>query len=271
VASGADRAKTSSAYDLFILVLTALSLVVMVALFLPQSEASRNLLIAYDNLLCLIFLADFTWRLSRSSPKRRYFFHERGWLDLLGSIPAFGVFRFSGLLRLARLSRVARISRLLREKGKRELVRDIVRNRGQYAALITVLAALLVLTIASAVVLRFESGAADANITSGGDAIWWAVVTITTVGYGDEYPVTLGGRLTAVFVMFTGVGIIGALASILSSVLVSSPEEDDTSSEPPTDDVRRELAAVRQELAALRQALAGGEPPAVSGSPEPPS
>ena len=63
--------------------------------------------------------------------------------------------------------------------------------------------------------------AADANIQTGGDAIWWGIVTITTVGYGDFYPVTLAGRLTGVFVMFAGIGIIGALASILASMLVS--------------------------------------------------
>ena len=83
--------------------------------------------------------------------------------------------------------------------------------------------AFIVLTVASALVLQFESKSPDANITTGGDALWWAVVTITTVGYGDKYPVTAGGRVTAIFVMFAGVGIIGALASILSSVLVPAP------------------------------------------------
>ena len=86
--------------------------------------------------------------------------------------------------------------------------------------------ALIVLTVASVLVLQFESKSPDANITTGGDALWWAVVTITTVGYGDKYPVTAAGRVTAVFVMFAGVGIIGALASILSSVLVPAPRAE---------------------------------------------
>src|SRR6185369_17298757 len=80
--------------------------------------------------------------------------------------------------------------------------------------------AYLVLSVATVLVLQFESSSPDANIVSGGDALWWGMVTITTVGYGDFFPVTLLGRLTGVFVMFAGVGIIGSLASILASLLV---------------------------------------------------
>ena len=117
--------------------------------------------------------------------------------------------------------------------------------------------ALIVLTVASVLVLQFESKAPDANITTGGDALWWAVVTITTVGYGDTSPVTAAGRVTAVFVMFAGVGIIGALASILSSILVPGPpaEPVDTTEAPSGLNVEQELAAVRSELTAIRALL----------------
>ena len=75
--------------------------------------------------------------------------------------------------------------------------------------------------------IQFESRSADSNITTGGDALWWAFVTITTVGYGDQFPVTTLGRTVGVFVMFAGVGIIGSLASILASVLVPQPGSDE--------------------------------------------
>ena len=73
--------------------------------------------------------------------------------------------------------------------------------------------------------LQAEAKAPDANITTGGDALWWGLVTITTVGYGDYYPVTMLGRIVGISVMFAGVGIIGALASILASMLVPPPKE----------------------------------------------
>jgi voltage-gated potassium channel len=254
-----DRRRLGNAYELFIFVLTVLSLAIMVGLLLPLSPATTTLLNAYDNLICLVFLFDFGFRLWRSSPKRAYVVGERGWLDLLGSIPSFGVFQASAILRLARLSRLFRIVRLVRAQKHGSIAKDVLRNRGQYAATITVLAAFVVLVVASTLVLQFENGAPGATITSGGDALWWAVVTITTVGYGDTYPVTVGGRITAFFVMATGIGIIGALASILASVLVPGPEGSEGSEGQGDGDageaVRSELAAVRAELEALRRTI----------------
>lgn len=247
----------SNAYNLFILVLTVFSLTVMVLLLLPLDEQSRELLTWYDNAICVIFLADFAYNLTGSKPKRAYFIRQRGWLDLLGSIPSLGVFQLTALFRLARLSRLARITRLLRGNNRRELVHDMVVNRGQYATFVTILLAGMVLSVASFLVLQFESRSPDANITTGGDAIWWGFVTITTVGYGDFFPVTALGRMVGVAVMFAGVGIIGALASILASLLVPPPKTDDapatvTRANPDGDRVAEELAALRAEVAALR-------------------
>jgi voltage-gated potassium channel len=242
----------SNAYELFILVLTFFSLVVMVALLLPGlSRSTAQLLEIYDNAICVLFLLDFGLRLTRASSKRGYFLDGRGWLDLLGSIPSFSFFRYTALLRLARLSRVARISRLLRGKSKRELVKDVLDNRGRYAVFVTLLAVMLVLAASAVLVLQLESKSADANIKTGGQALWWAVVTITTVGYGDYFPVTPGGRLTATVVMFCGVGIIGSLASILASVLVPAPKLPD-----PSPDSEATLTKIQQSLTEIHRQLA---------------
>ena len=83
--------KPSNAYSIFILVLTVLSLAVMVVLLLPLSEATLTLLRFYDNLICAIFLIDFVLNLRGAAKKSDYFIGQRGWLDLLGSIPSFGV------------------------------------------------------------------------------------------------------------------------------------------------------------------------------------
>jgi voltage-gated potassium channel len=249
--------RSGNAYNIFILVLTVYSLVLMVLLLLPLDSATLSLLNAYDSLICVVFLFDFAMNLIRTPSKKDYFIGHRGWLDLLGSIPSLGFFRASGLLRLARLSRLARITRLMRGQHKREITEDIVRNRSQYAVFITVMAALLVLTLSGGFVLQFESSAPESNIKSGGDALWWSLVTITTVGYGDRYPVTLAGRVTAVFVMVAGVGIIGALASILASVLVPPRAEDQEPAAQPSIEptLEQQLERIQGELAALREVV----------------
>jgi voltage-gated potassium channel len=257
----------SNAYNIFILVLTVLSLAIMVVMLLPISEATLKLLSVYDNLICVIFLIDFFQNLRAASKKSDYFIKERGWLDLLGSIPSLGLLtnvgKFAGLLRLARLSRLARIARLLRGENKKTLVKDILENRSQYAAFLTIMLTILVLTVASVLMLQFESQSPEAKITTGGEALWYSIVTITTVGYGDYYPVTTAGRITAMFIMFMGVGIIGALASILASLLVgsSSPPEEEApaTAEAPVDqqapNIEQELATIKNELADMRHLM----------------
>jgi voltage-gated potassium channel len=258
-----------NAYNIFILVLTVFSLVVMVLQLLPVTPAEEDLLRLYDNVVCGIFLIDFGVNLAGSRPRSAYLVGQRGWLDLLGSIPSLGFIPFTALFRLARLSRLARITRLLRGQAGKDLVLDVLKNRGEYATFITILLAGIVLSTASILVLEVESRSPDGNIKTAGDAIWWGIVTITTVGYGDRYPVTLAGRIIATFVMFAGIGIIGALASILASLLVApaGPPEPAAAEVPPTaaaavgdaaGAIAEELAGLRAEVAALRTALEAG-------------
>ena len=153
--------KPSNAYNIFILVLTVLSLAIMVVMLLPISSATLQLLSVYDNLICFIFLIDFFLNIRAAGKKSDYFIGQRGWLDLLGSIPSLGLLtnagKFVGLFRLARLSRLARIGRLLRGENKKTLVKDILENRSRYAAFLTILLTILVLTVTSVLVLQFES------------------------------------------------------------------------------------------------------------------
>jgi voltage-gated potassium channel len=108
-------------------------------------------------------------------------------------------------------------------------------------------------------VLEFESASPDGKIVTGGDALWYSMVTITTVGYGDYYPITPGGRLTAVFIMVAGMGIIGVLASLMFSLLLGggspAPEEEEktgTTTEPAADP---EITALIKEVTEMHQLL----------------
>ena len=223
-----------NAYNIFILVLTIFSLALMALLVIPWVDPeTRQLLNVYDNAVCVIFLIDFTYNITGAKPRSAYFIRQRGWLDLLGSIPSFGFFQLTALLRLARLSRLARIRKL---HGRPEAQSSSSRTCSTTAASTRRSSrssprawscAWRASWCCSSRAGRPTPTSRPAATPSGG-----RVVTITTVGYGDFYPVTTLGRLTGVSVMFAGVGIIGALASILASILVPPPKPASDEPEP---------------------------------------
>ncbi len=214
-------------YEIFIALLAVISLINLAISVLPFfSDNVKEIAQLVDRPLTAIFLLDFTSRLLRSEPKRAYFIDQRGWLDLLGSLPSF--------FRLFRIFRLLRVTRLMGEYGLRNIVRSFIRDRADNALLVVVFMVIVVLEFGSMVVVYFEQYAPGANITTGGDAVWWAFVSITTVGYGDQFPVTPGGRTAAVLVLAAGVGLFGVLSGYLANFFLapSSKEEPDPAAAP---------------------------------------
>lgn len=127
---------------------------------------------------------------------------------------------------------------------------------GHVAAYVT-FATTTVVGIASLAVLQAERhDPANANITTFGEAVWWSLVTVTTVGYGDFYPVTMQGRVIATLLMLSGIALLGVVTAGLASWLISrisdSDESDRTAKLADIQDVQAELRLLRSELAALR-------------------
>jgi voltage-gated potassium channel len=234
---------SSCTYEIFILVLGVSSLVTLAAfLFLPLPEHVKGSLLVVGNGTSLVFLADFL-RSLRRAPDRRAYFKRWGWLDLLGGIPGLP------LLRLARIGRIIRAIRFLRTVNSGDVVQDLTARPAQNTLLATVVVSLLAFLLASTLVVDLEQGAPGANIETADEGIWWAFVTITTVGYGDLYPVTAGGRILAAVLMSVGVGVFGVLTSYLARSFLRRGEQQ-------TGD---ELAALRTELAELRSLIEGRE------------
>lgn len=131
---------------------------------------------------------------------------------MLSSIPSLDFFRLGRSLRVFRIIRVIRVVKV--GKG---LYSYIMENKRENIALSAILLTVLLIFIGSAAILVCESGHSNALIKTAQDAIWWTIVTITTVGYGDLYPVTLEGRGVAIFLMFSGVGLFSVFTGLLAS------------------------------------------------------
>lgn len=229
-------------YLIFILVLSVLALGALLAQrVLALTPEQARVLDLFDWAVCCVFLGDFLLTLARSDQRRRYLL-TWGWLDLLSAIPAAEVFRW---FRSARIVRIVRMLRAVR--AARMLARGLSLRRAQSSVVTAALVGVILTLFASVAILQVETGD-GVNIRTAEDALWWALTTMTTVGYGDRYPVTSEGRLVGSVLMVVGVGLFGVFTGFLASVFVKAEETR----------VEREVGELRRDLARLLEKFEDG-------------
>lgn len=236
---GNEMRTPSVSYQLFMLVLCLYALGAMgVQVVVNLSPEVRGVLYYADFGVCILFFADFVISFF-SAPNRMRYFVTWGWLDLVSSIPAVDVVRWG------RAARVLRVVRVLRGFRATKLLASLaLQRRAESGFLAASLVALLLVVFSAIAVLQLESDP-NANIKTAEDALWWSITTITTVGYGDRYPVTSEGRLVAAILMSTGVGLFGTFTGFVTAWFIgsgSSSRED-------------ELSALRAEISSLKQTI----------------
>jgi voltage-gated potassium channel len=231
-----NESQENSTYEVFILALAYLSLLGAIVFYFLSFSDRRSVLV-FDTVFCAIFFFDFLRSLYRAPSKQAYL--KWGWLDLVGSIPGIP------LLRLARIHRIIRGTRILRSMGYRGVLRSFLSRRAESTLLSTLLGTLLILGLVTILVVIIERQSPEANIVTVEDALWWAYVTVTTVGYGDLYPVTSTGRLLASILMLAGVGLFSVITSYLASTFLNpESKRQDTDIEL----IKAELAEIKQLL-----------------------
>lgn len=213
--------KSFSLLNLTALLLSAYVLIALLidTVFDLRPELSQ-LLAMIDNGICIFFLIEFSIRFYRAESKWKFL--RWGWIDLLSSIPTLDYLRAGRMLRLILLLRILRAFR-----STKHLVSHVFQNRAQGAFTSVTILAVILIIFASISVLQFEMADATANIRTAEDAIWWAYVTITTVGYGDRFPVTTGGRLVGILLMTAGVGLFGTFTAYISSWFLKERKEEE--------------------------------------------
>jgi voltage-gated potassium channel len=130
------------------------------------------------------------------------------------------------ILRVGRFVRILRIIRLLRAiRATHKITSIILKNKLQTGVTSVILTAFLLIMFCSIGILICEQQDPKANIKTAGDAIWWSVTTITTVGYGDKYPVTTEGRIVAMILMISGIGLFGIFSGLAASFFLGSRQQ----------------------------------------------
>ncbi|HYO41663.1 MAG TPA: ion transporter [Candidatus Limnocylindrales bacterium] len=252
MASNEMKELKSTGYEVFIVLLSLLSVfnmlfVAIQTLVMGYAGPAVEVLALMDGVITPIFVFDFLYRLLTASSKKGYFIDRWGWADLLACIPMFRIFR---------VFRVIRVIRLLRAYGPRRFLADLVKARASATFLLTIFLVILVVEFAGATIFYAEASGPDSNIHSAGDAVWWGLVTITTVGYGDRFPTTEVGRMIGILLLFAGIGLFSVLTGFISNIFLSpqaEPEQPVLEAGDPRASIRtvRALLVEQEERAAL--------------------
>jgi voltage-gated potassium channel len=220
--------KQKQALHPFNLLVFVLSIYVIVALIIEAttdlSAENIKLLRDIDYGISFVFFIDFLVRFFSAKNKLHYM--RWGWIDLLASIPYSEFFLAARFFRVIQLLRVLRAFRSMRHITKYYFSDKV---KGTFTS-VGIIAVLMVIFCAIAI-LNAEKDAPNANIKTATDALWWAYVTITTVGYGDKYPVTTEGRIIAVALITVGVGLFGTFTAYVASWFVEKREEEEQEKE----------------------------------------
>ena len=225
----------------FQIILLVLSVYVLVALILetilPLSDETATLLGYIDTAICFVFLYDFFQRLYLAPNRMR--FAMVNCLDFISSIPMVPFVRWGRVLRVIRLFRILRAFR-----SSKVIIHQLFRHRGKGVFASVCLIAIILTIFASIAILNVEN-VPEANIKTPADALWWSAVTVTTVGYGDRFPVTSGGRIIAIILMVTGIGLFGAFTALFATFILT-PEKEKR---------EHQIESLVQEIRALRRQI----------------
>lgn len=232
----ADRLEQWESRSEWVLAAVAVAFLVMYSYQVlgNPSQAVNTLLNTAMTLLYVVFLVDYAVRLALAPQRRRWFFTHL--FDL--AIVALPFLRPLRLLRLIVLIKVVQ-----RAGG------DAIRGR---VAVYAAGSALLFVYVASLAMLETERSAPGSNITNFGDSLWWAATTVTTVGYGDTYPVTTTGRVIAALLMIGGISLIGVITATVASWIVERVSEGDSANRAAT---AAQMEELRDQIHHLSAAL----------------
>ncbi len=212
--------KMNLGYEIFVGILSILSIFNILLLYFVKDPDLAGIINIMNGLFSVIFLGDFFFRISTAPSKSQYFFRDFGWADLFASLPL-------PQFKILRVFRLFRVYRLMTNIGPKVIINTLVKDRAGSALYVLLLMGILVLEFGALAVLKAEKTNPDANIVSASDAVWYVLVTISTVGYGDRFPTTNIGRIYGALTIIIGVGIFGTFTGFLANFFLSPAKKEE--------------------------------------------
>jgi len=218
---------TGKFFDLFIQFLIIISLISFSVETLPDlNPDTRNFLNMLELSIVIIFTVEYALRLIVSDSKLKFIFSFFGLVDLMAILPFYIT---SGIdlrsIRIFRLLRLFRSFKLLRYSNAISRFKNAI-SMIKEDLIIFLFTTLLLLFFSSVGIYYFENSVQPDNFKSIFDCFWWSVVTLTSVGYGDIYPVTVGGKIFTSVIVLIGLGIVAVPTGLLASALTKSNQNN---------------------------------------------
>lgn len=211
-----EKNKLRKIYVLIMAILAIISIMLIIQDYFGIINILKLPWFLIDIFILCVFTIDYIFRFIKASNKKKFF--KENFFDLIAIIPLSNVFYIFRITRVVSLFRLLKIFRLSIYFGKfNKYLKKILDTNGLAWILIFSTGFLIISAMLFSVFEKIDFG----------DSLWWAVVTITTVGYGDIVPHTLFGRMDAVILMIVGIGLIGSLASSLTSYFVNSKSDNE--------------------------------------------
>jgi len=218
--------KNGRRFDIFIQVLIITSLLAFSFETLPNlSERNRNLLYYFEVFSVVIFSMEYILRIYFSKDKKKYIFSFFGIIDLLAILPFY--LSLGVDLRSIRIFRIFRLFRILKlTRYNKAIIRFTqAAKHAKEGIFLFMIITSIIIYLSAVGIYFFEHEAQPEKFGSVFDSLWWAIVTLTTVGYGDAYPITVGGKIFTSFILIIGIGIVTVPAGLVASALIKDPKD----------------------------------------------
>jgi voltage-gated potassium channel len=206
--------------EYFVAAITLVSVIAIIYQYLEQpTGVTLNIIYIFDLIVVIILAFDFYYRMKESKEGTKFILKHAYELPAMIPLVVFGIFESESIVNVAlRSLRLIRLFRLITLASRITYILGRTGNRIIY----TIVFSIIAVSIGAVAIYTVEHNVEGTKFTNIGDAFWWAMVTITTVGYGDIYPITVEGKIVAGFMMIVGIAILGVLISTLGAGLIES-------------------------------------------------